>query len=242
MYANENKIDRLLDIANRNSDRLMDVDAKLAQISRKVEAISERLRIVDFRQWSASRAALGYSSPEWSKDFSRQFNFDYIEEHLADQPVPPKPKPPAATSVEDIPAEIAQSFSSRLAHPFAITCGRGWASLICRAIERMLALATTYKFPLGITQIAEMNGRLKIQVEAIGLRAHWAAELQRIADVAEACSMEICEVCGEEGALRQFGSTQKTRCLAHAVQATIDRRRLGATSRHSAPAKLIVVF
>jgi hypothetical protein len=81
----------------------------------------------------------------------------------------------------------------------------------------MLALAATHTFPLGITQITEMNGRLKIQVEAIGLKPLCASELQRIADVAESCSMAICEICGEEGTLRQLGAAQKTRCPAHAI-------------------------
>jgi hypothetical protein len=217
MYANENKIDRLLDIASQNSDRLMDINTKLARIAQKVDAISERLRVADFRQWSAAHAALGLATPQWTEDFSRQFNFDYVEEQLADQPVPAKPKPRTATPAGDNPAQIAHTFSARLAHPFSITCGRGWGPLICRSLERMLALATTYTFPLGITQVTEMNGRLKIQVEAIGLKTYCASELQRIADVAEACSMDICEICGEVGALRQIGATQKTRCLAHAV-------------------------
>ena len=81
----------------------------------------------------------------------------------------------------------------------------------------MLAIATTSTFPLGITQVTEMNGRLKIQVETIGLKPHCASDLQQIADTAESCSMAICEICGEEGMLRQFGAAQKTRCLAHAV-------------------------
>ena len=217
MYASDKKIDRLLDIASRNSDRLMDVSAKLARISRKVDAISERLRVADLRQWSASRAALGLWSPQWSEDFSRDFNFDHMEAISGDQPIPAKPKPVGATRVADNPVETARAFSSRLAHPFSITCGPGWGPLICRSLEGMFALAAAEDFQVGVTQIAEINGRLKIQVESIGLRPYCAAQLQRIADIADACSTDICEICGEVGALRQLGNAQKTRCHAHAV-------------------------
>lgn len=217
MYASEKKIDRLLDLAERNSDFLFDVSAKLSRINQKLDAISERLRVADLRQWSASRAALGLWSPAWDAEFAKQFNYDQFEGYLADCSIPPKPVRSGSTLVNDIPAEIAAAFSLRLVHPFAITCGAGWNPLICRALEKMFALAAAHSFKVGIAQIVEMNGRLKIQVESFGLRAHLASKLQRVADLAEECSMGICEICGEEGALRQIRDAQKTRCLAHAI-------------------------
>ncbi|MDI9847644.1 hypothetical protein QM467_06160 [Rhodoblastus sp. 17X3] len=217
MYASEKKIDRLLNLAGRNSDILFDVSANLARINQKLDEIAERLRVADLRQWSASRAALGLWSPVWEDEFARQFNFDQFEGHLADQSLPPKSVRRGATPVGNNPAQIAATWSSYLAHPFAITCGEGWNPLICRSLEKMFALASMHGFKLGIAQVIEINGRLKIQVESIGLRAHVAAQLQRVADLAEACSTGICEMCGEEGALRQIRDSQKVRCLAHTI-------------------------
>ena len=104
-----------------------------------------------------------------------------------------------------------------LAHPFSVTCGSGWARLIRVCLERMSKLAPELQTKIGISQIAERDGLLSIEIENVGMIPHWAKDFAQIADFGRAELALICEICGDTAMLRMIDDRKKTRCAGHAA-------------------------
>ena len=219
VYVSEKKIDQLIGVAKANNNILMEMNAKYARLSVKIEDISRRLKTHEFRTWSAARAALGQSALVWDAEYSKEYNFDELVQYLETNKAPLSVKPPPSknfTSVLDDIHFLATRHTC-LSHPFSISCGPGWAGLIRGYMKRIFKLAIEKEEKIGIFQICERDGRLNIEVETVGISQFFADELRKIADCAKAESEAICEICGDPGSLRNVNGVVKCRCVGHFI-------------------------
>lgn len=94
--------------------------------------------------------------------------------------------------------------------------GDGWQRLVQSAVHRMAsAVAGVGTGSIRIVHIEEKNGRLTIHFEGHSLPTPVLAEVREAADLAEARSQCICDLCGARGWLYETDGWLATRCEAH---------------------------
>ena len=105
--------------------------------------------------------------------------------------------------------KVEDKFNSRLApgwFPY-IECGKGWYPLISETLDQLEEADPNYV----IHQIKEKFGELRVYISG-----NEAA--QDIADKAGEKSTHICDVCGQEGSLRNLNGWLATTCEDHNIQ------------------------
>lgn len=94
---------------------------------------------------------------------------------------------------------------------FGSECGEGWRSLIEPLLEECK------EKHVQVAQVKEKFGTLRFYVYGAD------PDLQHRIAVAEEKSAHICELCGEEGALKNIGSWLKTLCPTHFAERETQR-------------------
>lgn len=92
---------------------------------------------------------------------------------------------------------------------WGISCGDGWNQLLddlCEKIEAELDKLPELEDNFRILQIKEKFGGLRFYVSGA------TEEIQKIIDLYEELSYNICEMCGKEGKLRKIGGWIYTLC------------------------------
>ena len=98
------------------------------------------------------------------------------------------------------------------------TVGDGWQDLIERAVARVAAAVAggPAGSGVGIVQIKEKFGTLRLYYHARKLPTKIFARVREAIDLAEARSACTCEECGAEGRLYKRNGWYLTRCVDHA--------------------------
>lgn len=90
---------------------------------------------------------------------------------------------------------------------FGIECEAGWYPLLIPILEYIVKYNLEHEgSEISITQIKEKYGELRVYVD------HGTPELFDMIDDATDKSLEICEVCGRPGELRDIRGWLYTRC------------------------------
>ncbi len=113
--------------------------------------------------------------------------------------------------VEDFPRLFSSLKNGGL--QYGLSCGDGWFQLVydlCKSIDAEIEKASEKDRPdYRVLQIKEKFGGLRFYLTA------YTKEMAALIKEGEEKSFKICEVCGQEGALRR-GSWAKTLCDDHA--------------------------
>lgn len=90
---------------------------------------------------------------------------------------------------------------------FGIECEAGWYQLLIPILEYIVKYNSEHEdSKISITQIKEKYGELRVYVD------HGTSELFDMIEDATDKSLEICEVCGKPGKLRDIRGWLYTRC------------------------------
>ncbi|WP_375762572.1 hypothetical protein ACE10W_05155 [Bradyrhizobium sp. B025] len=120
----------------------------------------------------------------------------------------------------------------------------GWRDLLDRMCVRILTAVRADGGTFKFTQIKEKYGTLRVYWDG-ALSPDADARVEEAITLAEARSACTCDVCGEEGRLRD-GAWLATRCVAHAEGLTPVERRLGFENvylvRHFADGRHFVTY
>ncbi|OKO79822.1 hypothetical protein [Bradyrhizobium sp. AS23.2] len=145
-------------------------------------------------------------------------NFPRINWDLGEEGMPSCPAP------EDWRAELVWAhhrlFQPPEAHPELAEglpdCGIGWLSILDRLCTQIqYALEEEDGNVIKIVQIKEKHGTLRVYWEG-PVSAPARAKVEKIIELACACSACTCEICGDEGRLYRRGDWLATACALHA--------------------------
>lgn len=89
---------------------------------------------------------------------------------------------------------------------FGIECEAGWYPLLIPILEYIVKYNSEHEDKILITQVKEKYGELRVYVD------HGTDELFDMIDDATDKSIEVCEVCGKPGKLRDIHGWLYTRC------------------------------
>jgi len=91
---------------------------------------------------------------------------------------------------------------------FGFECGDGWYGVI----ESLCETIDSYDGELRVVQVKEKFGGLRFYYDGEGLSEQDAMRLQGAVRMASNVSYQVCELCGDEGEMRDNEGWYKTRC------------------------------
>ncbi|WP_407180415.1 hypothetical protein [Bradyrhizobium sp. STM 3562] len=109
-------------------------------------------------------------------------------------------------------------------------CDAGWYDLLDRLCVRIRAAVQADGGPFKLSQIKQKYGTLRVYWDG-ALSPEADAQVEEVIALAEARSAVTCEICGEEGRLRD-GAWLTTRCATHAEGRPVVEARSGFENMH----------